>query len=246
MALQSTSELVDSKFTANLQDCIDTDLGLMGIPCQLFSSLNTNSKKEGYHPFDQWLGFRFEQCLRYEINKFQQQIVDDSDKLRWAEMIWYDMIWLMLKYILLIGVISPETCRQIYQLARDSGGTAGASMWPCMVVQILGPHKSMIWLDGWSHCCPNGFTMDLATTHMVCRHAVEPACNCLLGWWDVMVQTFPHHVGLLWLHVMGLCASLGSITVYAAPMARLAAEQGHVGGFIFIWHIISQIESIQN
>ena len=53
MALQSTIEFVDSKFTANLQDCIDTDLGLVGIPCQLFSSLNTNAKKEGYHPFDQ-------------------------------------------------------------------------------------------------------------------------------------------------------------------------------------------------
>ena len=38
------------------QDCgLDTDLALMGVPCQLFSKLNNKSKEAGYNPFTQSL-----------------------------------------------------------------------------------------------------------------------------------------------------------------------------------------------
>ena len=79
--------------------------------------------------------------------------------------------------------------------------------------------------------------------HMVCRHGVDLARASWVGgmsWSKHSLTT----LGYCGIPVMGLCASLGSITVYVAPMARLAAEQGHVGGFSFVAHMIHMIHHL--
>lgn len=55
------------------QDSSDLDLGIVGIPCPLFSVLNQRRRKEEFNPFLERLGFRRADWLKFEVLQGKDQ-----------------------------------------------------------------------------------------------------------------------------------------------------------------------------